>query len=114
TLRLSKWRCQECGAKNVGTARKREPLGVTPPLVHRDQSPRPFGKLRAGSVSAKDAETRTGHPQTGKRERLTRPRRTRSVNSSRPAHAEIMGRRQSAEDTASVRTFPINAGTKLR
>jgi hypothetical protein len=45
------------------TARKREPLGVTPPLVHRDQNPRPFGKLRAGSVSAKDAETRTGHPR---------------------------------------------------
>src|SRR5271170_1646096 len=39
------------------TARKREQVGVTLPLVHRDQSPRP--------VSAKDAETRTGHPQPG-------------------------------------------------
>jgi putative transposase len=36
------------------TARKRERLGVTPRLVRRDQNPRP--------VSAKSAETRTGHP----------------------------------------------------
>jgi putative transposase len=39
------------------TARKREQLGLTPHLVHQDQNPRP--------VSAKSAETRTGHPQTG-------------------------------------------------
>jgi putative transposase len=38
------------------TARKRELLGITPQLAHRDQIPRP--------VSAKNAETRTGHPRT--------------------------------------------------
>ena len=38
------------------TARRREQLRVTPQVVLRDQNPRP--------VSAKDAETRTGHPRS--------------------------------------------------
>ncbi len=38
------------------TARRRALLGMAPQLVLRDQNPRP--------VSAKNAETRTGHPAT--------------------------------------------------
>jgi putative transposase len=44
------------------TARKREQLGITPGIVHQSQRPRP--------VSAKNAETRTGHlPDSGRNKR---------------------------------------------
>jgi hypothetical protein len=44
------------------TARKRELDGDRLRLRVQDQNPRPFDKLRAGSVPAKDAGTRMGHP----------------------------------------------------
>jgi putative transposase len=44
------------------TARKRKLDGDTVQLRVQSQNPRPFDKLRAGSVPAKSAGTRTGHP----------------------------------------------------
>src|SRR5260370_28024760 len=41
--------------------------------LEKDQNPRPFDELRAGSVSPKNGETKTGHPNQGAMEKSRFP-----------------------------------------